>query len=81
MAEQLINVIYRTAEHGGTFRTSYNISFFSNVATIQGVSGTITPQCWRELICYFIMKVVKYYEYERKKNGKSVFIRRPVRGF
>ena len=81
MAEQAIQVIYRTAEGDGTFRTSYNITFFGGTAFVQGVSGTVTLQCWRELICYFILKGIKHYEYERKKNGKLVRIKKSVRGF
>ena len=43
--------------------------------------GTATLQCWRELACYFILKGIKHYQYERKKNGQVITIKKPVRGF
>jgi type III secretory pathway component EscU len=81
MAEQAIQVIYRTGEANNTYRTAYNITFFSGTAVLQGVSGTVTMQCWRELMCYFILKGIKQYQYERKKHGKVIKVTKPVRGF
>lgn len=80
MGAQSVVEIYRTAEHGGTYKTAMTITYFDDSATIQGISGTFTNDCWRELMAYLIIKGIKYYQYERRKNGKNVFVKRLVRG-
>ena len=81
MAAQTVVEIYRTSEHLGRYRTALTITYFGDTAFIQAVSGTFTPYCWRELAAYFIIKGIKYYQYERRKNGKTIFVRRKVRGY
>lgn len=80
MGAQSVVEIYRTAEHGGKYKTAMTITYFDDAATIQGVSGTFTTECWRELMAYLIIKGIKYYQYERRKNGKVISVRRLVRG-
>lgn len=81
MAEQKLLSIYRTGEYGGTFRNAYTITFFGDIATIQGLSGKFSWSDRMELAAYFILNGIKFYEYSRHKPcGRAHHVKRAVNG-
>jgi len=74
--EQVVTEIYRTQEHKAnyTFVSAVFITYFSDVAFIQGLSGTFTTRCWRQIVDYLEKKGIKQIQYYRKDRLKIVWI-------
>jgi hypothetical protein len=74
MTAETVVEIYRTQEDRGShfFVSAVTISYFGNRAFIQGLSGTMTIRCWRELKQYLIERGVEEVEYYRKGVLKTL---------
>lgn len=74
--EQVIVEIFRTAEDKANydFKSAVTISYFGDIAFIQGLSGTFTTKCWREVVDYLENKGIKQIQYYRKDRLKIVWI-------
>mgnify|MGYP001627463770 CR=1 FL=1 len=68
MGAQVIAEIYRSQELGSTFSVAFTITYFGDTASIQGVSGSISLLCVRELITYLQTKPgITHLSFIRKK--------------
>ena len=74
MAAETIVEIYRTQEDREKhyFVSAVTISYFGTTAFIQGLSGTFTIQCWKEIREYLISKGIEDVEYYRRGRLKVV---------
>lgn len=75
MAAEILMELYRTQEDRAnyTFKAAVTISYFNRIAFIQGLSGTFTITCWRELVKYlFNEKHVTEIQYLRKGKLKTI---------
>lgn len=72
MTAETVVEIYRTQEdrEKHSFVSAVTITYFGNRASIQGLSGTMTIRCWRELKEYLISKGIEEVEYYRKGTLK-----------
>lgn len=71
MSAQVVCEIYRTNENNGTFVSAVTITYFGTEASIQGLSGTFTLSCWRELTDYLkTVKNIKTVRYFRVKQDR-----------
>ena len=77
MSAEAIVEIFRTQENRSTysFVASVTITYFGDTAFIQGLSGTFTTACWRELYAYFKARGVKEAKYYRKDVLKTIIIK------
>ena len=71
MGAQRVADVYRTAEHGSTFRTAYYLSYYGSEVTAQGISGKFTIMCAKELVAFFVMAGIKTVRFTRVKHGKA----------
>jgi hypothetical protein len=76
-AESLVEV-YRTQECRDKFefKAVVTITYFSDSATLQGLSGSFTKKCWFELQDYLVTRGVTKVQYFRK--GNLVTLDKPV---
>lgn len=74
--QQVVTEVYRTSEDkvNYTFVSAVFITYFGDVAFIQGLSGTFTTRCWKELYDYLEKKGIKQVQYYRKGELKVVWI-------
>ena len=74
--QQVVTEIYRTneAKNNYTFTCAVFITYFGDTAFIQGLSGTFTTKCWREIVDYLEKKGIKQIQYYRKDRLKVVWI-------
>ena len=72
MSADVITEVYRTQEQRDIykFKAALTISYFGKEATLQGLSGAITPQCVTELMAYLQAKGVTSVRYFRR--GKLI---------
>jgi len=72
MTAEIIVEIYRTQQDCEklTFVSAVTVTYFGNRAFIQGLSGTFTFKCWRELKQYLLDKGISEVEYYRKGRLK-----------
>jgi len=77
MAAESIVEIYRTQEDVSRhyFVAAVTITWFGKKAFIQGLSGTFSLQCWRELKDYLMSKGCIQAQYYRK--GVLKIVNRP----
>ena len=81
MGAQVIAEIYRSQELGSTFSVAFTITYFGDTASIQGVSGSISPACIRELIAYLQMKSgINHLSFIRKKPAGERLVKYPLKG-
>ena len=78
MAEQVIVSVYRTAEHGDSYRSAYTIQFFNRTALISALSGKFTRACHLELEAYFILRGIRRVQFLRKKRGELRLVERAI---
>ena len=76
MGAETIVELYRTKEFNGTFSIAVTISFFNNVATIQGLSGTVQPSDIKEILGYLKERGCTHAVYVRKSVVKSIDLSR-----
>lgn len=76
MGAETIVELYRTKEKNGTFSISVTISFFNNVATIQGLSGTVQLSDIKEILAYLKAKGCTHAVYVRKSGVKTINLSR-----
>lgn len=76
MSAQIVIEIYRTGEDRAnySFVSCVTISYFDDIAFIQGLSGTFTTRCWKEIYDYLEHKGIKQVQYFRKGRLKVVWI-------
>lgn len=76
MVAQTVVEIYRTQEQAEKFqfKAVVTISYFADCAMLQGMSGTFTRECWRELQRYLLERGVNRVQYIRR--GELVVIDR-----
>jgi hypothetical protein len=76
LMQQAVSEIFRTQEDKANydFVSAVFISYFGDVAFIQGLSGTFTTRCWREIYDYLEKKGIKQIQYYRKDRLKVVWI-------
>ncbi|MDD4864541.1 MAG: hypothetical protein PHE38_11065 [Alishewanella agri] len=81
MGAQVIAEIYRSQELGSTFSVAFTITYFGDTASIQGVSGSISPACIRELIAYLQTKPgITHLSFIRKKPAGERLVKYPLKG-
>lgn len=70
--EQVVTEIYRTNENKAlyTFTSCVTLTYFGKTVFVQGLSGTFTVACFRELECYLKSKGMKEVQYYRKDRQK-----------
>lgn len=76
MGAQTVVEVYRTGEDkvNKTFISCVTISYFDDIAFVQGLSGTFTTKCWREMYDYLEKKGCRQVQYFRKGRLKVVWI-------
>lgn len=80
MGAQVIAEIYRSQELGSTFSVAFTITYFGDTASIQGVSGSISPACIRELIAYLQTKPgINHLSFIRKKPAGERLVKYPLK--
>ncbi len=72
MAAEAIVELYRTQEDREKhyFVSVVTVTYFGTTAFIQGLSGTFTIQCWKEIREYLISKGIKEVRYYRRGRLK-----------
>lgn len=75
MAAEVIVEIYRTQEirEQHYFVAAVTISYFGRTAFIQGLSGTFTIKCWREITEYLMSKDIDQVQYYRHGNLRTIY--------
>lgn len=76
MAAETLVEVYRTQEDKSKFFfvSVCTITYFNDTAFIQGLSGSFTIQCWRELQAYLLSNPkVKKVEYIRRGKLKTIY--------
>ncbi|QCQ59223.1 hypothetical protein Barba19A_gp143 [Rheinheimera phage vB_RspM_Barba19A] len=76
MAEQTVVEVYRTQEDKANydFVSCVTISYFDDIAFIQGLSGTFTTKCYKEIVDYLERKGMKQIQYFRKGRLKVIWL-------
>lgn len=74
--EQIIVEVYRTQECkiNYSFKSAVTISYFGDIAFIQGLSGTFTTKCWKEIYEYLEKKGIRQGQYFRKGKLKVIWV-------
>lgn len=74
MGSQVIAELYRTNEDktNYTFTSCVTITYFGECAFVQGLSGTFTVACFRELSVYLGSKGITEVRYYRKDRLKVI---------
>jgi hypothetical protein len=72
--EQIVTEIYRTQEAPDDyyFVSAVFITYFGDTAFVQGLSGTFTTKCWREVCSYLKSKGCQQVHYYRRGVLKVV---------
>jgi hypothetical protein len=76
MAEQTVVEVYRTQENKANydFKSCVTITYFGDVAFIQGLSGEFSVRCGREIVDYLEKKGMKQMQYYRKGELRVVWL-------
>ena len=76
MSAQTVVELYRTAEDkvNKTFCSCITISYFDDIAFVQGLSGTFTTKCYKEILDYLEKKGCTKVQYLRKGRLKIILI-------
>jgi len=75
MSAESIVEIYRTQERRDEhfFVSAVTISYFGRTAFIQGLSGTFTIKCWREVTEYLMSKDIDQVQYYRHGFLRTIY--------
>lgn len=80
MAAETVTEIYRTQEKRALyqFKAVVTINYFNGVATLQGLCGSFSMQCWDEIAEHLKSRGIHTVRYLRRGKLKQIILKGPI---